>query len=296
MWIAEQTLFGSLFGASIFGISAIYFLRKMSVLCIIFARRHDALCSATNIFSILWYVYLCNAYFMYSVHNHTMNPSGMNNGFGKSDLPCRPSSTSLFSSVTIVLHISAASLITTWLSCRFCQWPIHVNSNFCRRINSERDRYSFLEASSGVKNATRWTVLWINAARVVLVFSATAFSSHKFERKRFVNFKEMLLHIWAIVVYCVGASAFLASDLGPVVNLGYAAFAGNTTSPAGLVNGPVTFFGNIPYAQPPLGDLRFRAPQALNEQGTAKEVTDARNWGSPCIQNSAVVGVGSEGK
>lgn len=91
------------------------------------------------------------------------------------------------------------------------------------------------------------------------------------------------------------AVASLTSNLGPVVNVGYAAFAGNTTSPAGVSNSPVTFFGNIPYVQPPLGNLRFRAPQSLNEHGVAQEVTDARNWGPPCIQRPAVVGVGSEG-
>lgn len=89
----------------------------------------------------------------------------------------------------------------------------------------------------------------------------------------------------------------LSSPLGPVVNLGYAAFAGNTTSPSGETNGPVTFFGDIPYAQAPLGGLRFRAPQRLDESSKKNvEITDARNWGPPCIQQPAVVGVGSEGE
>ena len=57
----------------------------------------------------------------------------------------------------------------------------------------------------------------------------------------------------------------LTSPLGPVVNLGFAAFAGNSTSPTGELNGPVTFFGGIRYAQPPLGNLRFRAPVGLDE-------------------------------
>ncbi|KIJ63786.1 hypothetical protein HYDPIDRAFT_155304 [Hydnomerulius pinastri MD-312] len=89
----------------------------------------------------------------------------------------------------------------------------------------------------------------------------------------------------------------LQSPLGPVVNLGYAAYAGNTTSPSGELNGPVTFFGGMPFAQPPLGDLRFRAPQQLDEEiknGGYVPVTDARNFGPACIQQPAVVGVGSE--
>jgi carboxylesterase type B len=81
----------------------------------------------------------------------------------------------------------------------------------------------------------------------------------------------------------------LNSNLGPVVDLGYAAFAGNATQPG------VHFFGGIPYAEPPLGNLRFRAPRALNEKNRAKAVQDARNWGPLCIQQPAVVGIGNEG-
>ncbi|KAK7034661.1 hypothetical protein VNI00_012303 [Paramarasmius palmivorus] len=95
--------------------------------------------------------------------------------------------------------------------------------------------------------------------------------------------------------------AQLTSPLGPVVDLGYAAFAGNVTPPSSPTNpdepvvGPVTFFGTIPYAKPPLGDLRWRAPQMLDEEASPNGVVfDARNWGPPCIQRPAVVGVGSE--
>ncbi|KAJ7691010.1 Alpha/Beta hydrolase protein [Mycena rosella] len=86
----------------------------------------------------------------------------------------------------------------------------------------------------------------------------------------------------------------LNSNLGPVVDLDYAAYAGNTTSPTGIVDGPVAFYGNIRYAQPPLGDLRFRAPAALDESTPTSQVLDARDWGPPCIQIPAVVGIGSE--
>lgn len=97
------------------------------------------------------------------------------------------------------------------------------------------------------------------------------------------------------VFYAVPSAATLTSNLGPVVDVGYAAFSGNSTSPAGIPNGPVTFFGSVPYALPPLGNLRFRAPQPLDEQTIASSVFDSRNWGPPCLQIPAVVGVGSEG-
>ena len=43
-------------------------------------------------------------------------------------------------------------------------------------------------------------------------------------------------------------------DGGPVVSLNYATFEGNST-------GGVDSFLGIPYAQPPVGDLRFRRPK-----------------------------------
>lgn len=102
----------------------------------------------------------------------------------------------------------------------------------------------------------------------------------------------MLIPFFLIV--SVAAAQRLTSPLGPVVDLGYAAYAGNTTSPTGLADGPVAFYGNIRYAQPPLGNLRFRAPALLDESTRTSQVLDARDWGPPCIQSPAVVGIGSE--
>ncbi|CAK5263478.1 unnamed protein product [Mycena citricolor] len=84
----------------------------------------------------------------------------------------------------------------------------------------------------------------------------------------------------------------LSSPLGPVVDLGYAAYAGNTSLPG------LTFFGGIPYIQPPVGNLRFAPPHNLDESYNRHlsnaDVVDARNWGPICIQQPAVVGIGSE--
>ena len=69
-------------------------------------------------------------------------------------------------------------------------------------------------------------------------------------------------------------------------------FVGNETLPG------VAFYGAIPYARPPLGDLRWRSPQQLDERHIAetdRPVYDARNFGQICIQQPAVVGIGSEG-
>ncbi|KAF8208376.1 carboxyesterase [Mycena galopus ATCC 62051] len=84
----------------------------------------------------------------------------------------------------------------------------------------------------------------------------------------------------------------LTSNLGPVVNLGYAAYAGNASLPG------VTFYGGIPYIQPPVGNLRFAPPKQLDETPNIflsnDDVVDARNWGPLCIQQPAVMGIGIE--
>lgn len=99
-----------------------------------------------------------------------------------------------------------------------------------------------------------------------------------------------------VLITQIGVVSAINSSLGPVVDLGYAAYAGNATSPTGEANSSVVFFGGLPYAQSPVGTLRFRAPQALNESESGDgTVVDARNFAAPCIQQPAELGVGSEG-
>lgn len=86
---------------------------------------------------------------------------------------------------------------------------------------------------------------------------------------------------------CVFASA----TSGPIIDLGYTRLLGAHNATTG-----VDFFGGIRYVQPPLGDLRFREPQPLNERAIKNPpLVDARNWSSICIQQPAAVGFGSEG-
>lgn len=97
-----------------------------------------------------------------------------------------------------------------------------------------------------------------------------------------------MLYLTLFALFAIHSSAAAS---GPVIDVGYAAYLGNDTLQS------VVFFGGIPYAKPPLGDLRFRGPQRLDEDAVALKgmVTDARNWGPLCIQQPAVVGFGSEG-
>jgi hypothetical protein len=69
-----------------------------------------------------------------------------------------------------------------------------------------------------------------------------------------------------------------------IVDTGYAKYLGNRTSP-----NTVAYLG-IPYAEPPLGSRRFRAPLPLNtarvRAETKGQVVDAMEYPEFCIQGT----------
>ncbi|KAJ7646026.1 Carboxylesterase [Mycena polygramma] len=75
---------------------------------------------------------------------------------------------------------------------------------------------------------------------------------------------------------------------GTVVDTGYAKYRGNLTFP-----NAVAYLG-IPYAEPPLGELRFRAPVPLNttrvSEAARGQTVDATQYPNFCIQGSAGFG------
>ena len=71
----------------------------------------------------------------------------------------------------------------------------------------------------------------------------------------------------------------LRRDDGPIVDLGYAKYRGNNTNEK-----TVSYLG-IPYAQPPVGDLRFRAPVPLDTT-TVGDIVDATEYPDFCIQGT----------
>ncbi|KAF7289185.1 Aldolase-II domain-containing protein [Mycena indigotica] len=87
-----------------------------------------------------------------------------------------------------------------------------------------------------------------------------------------------------------------ASDLN-VVDLGYASYLGNLSFP-----NTVAYLG-LPYAEPPLANLRFRAPLPLNTTRVTSEtngsIVDATRYPDFCVQGASggkrgVGGAGSE--
>ncbi|KAL0578987.1 hypothetical protein V5O48_003027 [Marasmius crinis-equi] len=82
-----------------------------------------------------------------------------------------------------------------------------------------------------------------------------------------------------------------AADAQDVVDTGYAQYLGNRT-----FSNAVAYLG-IPYAEPPLGDLRFRAPLPLNRTRITEQsngqVIDATQYPDFCIQGS--IGQGDAG-
>ncbi|KAL0571847.1 hypothetical protein V5O48_010115 [Marasmius crinis-equi] len=93
----------------------------------------------------------------------------------------------------------------------------------------------------------------------------------------------------------LSASLFLTTALAAdsdVVDTGYAKYLGNRTFP-----NAVAYLG-LPYAEPPLGDRRFRAPVPLNTtritEESGGEVIEATQYPDFCIQGGFGGGAGSE--
>ncbi|KAJ3568347.1 hypothetical protein NP233_g5780 [Leucocoprinus birnbaumii] len=109
-----------------------------------------------------------------------------------------------------------------------------------------------------------------------------------------------LLAVWLAFQRLTSASPFSTSATPGqnVVDLGYVKYLGNRTA---TWPNSVTYLG-IPYAEPPLGDRRYRAPLPLDTARIAREaggsVVDARAYPDFCIQGAISAddhgGAGSE--
>ncbi|KAL5497992.1 hypothetical protein ACEPAH_2923 [Sanghuangporus vaninii] len=95
-------------------------------------------------------------------------------------------------------------------------------------------------------------------------------------------------------VVCSPNTAFSSRSDSHIVDVGYAKYLGNFTEPFSLA------FLGVPYAEPPIGDLRFRAPVPLDIDSLRgnDQVIDAMSYPDFCIQGSTggddAGGAGSE--
>jgi len=97
----------------------------------------------------------------------------------------------------------------------------------------------------------------------------------------------MLFHAILIVLasYLYRGRLFIASSAqGDIVNTGYAKYLGNRS-----YTNTVAYLG-IPYAEPPIGNLRFRAPLPLNKTrvalATGGKVVDSTEYPNFCVQGT----------
>ncbi|KAJ7478669.1 Alpha/Beta hydrolase protein [Mycena galericulata] len=87
-----------------------------------------------------------------------------------------------------------------------------------------------------------------------------------------------------LVLQSVVLPVFSSGGAGNIVDTGYATYRGNLSFP-----NTVAYLG-IPYAEPPLGELRFRAPLPLNttrvSEAAGGKIVDATEYPNFCIQGT----------
>ena len=93
-----------------------------------------------------------------------------------------------------------------------------------------------------------------------------------------------MLGLFALVLAFLTANLFrilVDVEKDAIVDTGYAHYLGNVSLP-----NTVSYLG-IPYAEPPLGELRFRKPLPLNTTRLKQEhqgVIDSRSYPNFCVQ------------
>lgn len=99
--------------------------------------------------------------------------------------------------------------------------------------------------------------------------------------------KGSIVSLLATLAYCtpLGSAQDNANSTGPIVNLGYAQYRGNTTYRA---NFSTDVYYGIRYAQAPVNDLRWRAPMDIESHNdyNPNEIIDAQSPSPSCVQGT----------
>jgi carboxylesterase type B len=98
-----------------------------------------------------------------------------------------------------------------------------------------------------------------------------------------MDFSNTLLAAWTLLIVSVFAQGSTNSSSGPIVNLGYAQYKGNTTLRS---NFSTDVYYGIRFAQPPVGQLRWQPPQNIEAHNdyNPSEVIDAQTPSPSCVQ------------
>ncbi|KAI5118950.1 hypothetical protein M0805_006296 [Coniferiporia weirii] len=103
-----------------------------------------------------------------------------------------------------------------------------------------------------------------------------------------IVFTFVILQLSSFIPFHALASTLATASSDHIVDVGYAKYRGNFSEPYS-----VAFLG-IPYAEPPIGDLRFRAPVVLNTSNLrGLGVINATDYPDFCVQGS--IGEGDAG-
>lgn len=94
-------------------------------------------------------------------------------------------------------------------------------------------------------------------------------------------FEILLLLTQATVLVAQSTTPVSSTGGGPTVNLGYASYVGYTNDTAGI-----TYYRGIPFAQPPLGGLRWQKPLPIEwNNDFAGQTFNATKIAPACYQS-----------
>jgi hypothetical protein len=105
-------------------------------------------------------------------------------------------------------------------------------------------------------------------------------TSHLNELKMFVS-QVVPAGLFALYGF-LSFTTFAKAQSAPLVDLGYVRYTGSCNTTSGI-----NYYRGIPYAQPPVGELRWRKPRAIEQNNSFNGQTIAATTiARPCVQGA----------